>query len=93
MAEGNQMADLTAKQAAQGAMILAVKEPKDYHDISEPNFRYTPEDYQVTDKLGLVKNPLRGSRDRRGKTSPPTKRRAQVCYQLTWLDPLGGPRN
>ena len=42
VAKGNQMADLTAKQAAQGAMILAVKEPKDYHDISEANFRYTP---------------------------------------------------
>ena len=82
------MADLTAKQAAQGAMILAVKEPKDYHDDSETNFRYTPEDYQVMGKLGLVKNPIGGSRDRRRKTSPPTKRRAQVCYQLTSPDPL-----
>ena len=90
MAEGNQMADLTAKQAAQGAMILAVKEPKDYYDISETNFRYTPEDYQVMGKLGLVKYPIWGSRDRRRKTSPSTKRRAQVCYQFTRPDPLGG---
>ena len=35
MAKENQMADLTAKQVAQGAMILAVKEPKDYYDIRE----------------------------------------------------------
>ena len=48
------MADLTAKEAAQGAMILAVKEPKDYYDVRETSFRYTPEDYQVMDKLGLV---------------------------------------
>ena len=86
------MADLTAKQVAKGAMILAVQEPKDYHYDSETNFRYTPEDYQVMGKLGLVKNPLRGRRDRRRKTSPPRKRRAQVCYQLTWLDPLGGQK-
>ena len=55
MAKGNQTADLTAKQAAQGAMILAVKEPKDYYDVRETSFRYTPEDYQVMDKLGLIK--------------------------------------
>ena len=48
------MADLTAKEAAQGAMILAVKEPKGYYDIRETSFRYTLEDYQVMDKLGLV---------------------------------------
>ena len=29
------MADLTAKQVAQGVMILAVKKPKDYYDIRE----------------------------------------------------------
>jgi hypothetical protein len=33
------MVDLTAKQAAQGAMILAVKEPKDYYDVTETSFR------------------------------------------------------
>lgn len=36
MAKGNQMADLTTKQAAQGAMILAVKEPKDYMMSERP---------------------------------------------------------
>lgn len=47
MAKENQIADLTAKQVTQGAMILAVKEPKDYYDIRETSFRYTPEHYQV----------------------------------------------
>jgi hypothetical protein len=37
------MADLTTKQVAQGAVILAVKEPKDYYDARETSFRYTPE--------------------------------------------------
>ena len=49
MAKKNQVADLTANQVAQGAMILAVKEPKDYYDIRETSFRYTPEHYQVMD--------------------------------------------
>jgi hypothetical protein len=49
VAKGNQMTDLTAKQAAQGAMILAVKEPKDHYDVRETTFRYTPERYQVMD--------------------------------------------
>ena len=49
MAKENQMADLTAKQVAQGAMILAVKEPKDYYDVRETSFRYVAEHYQVMD--------------------------------------------
>ena len=48
MAKGNQMTNLTAKQVAQRAMILAVKEPKDYY-VRETSFRYTPEHYQVMD--------------------------------------------
>ena len=51
MAKENQMADLTAKQVAQGAMILAVKEPKDYYDIREISFRHTAEHYQVMDSI------------------------------------------
>ena len=51
MAKRNQMADLTAKQVAQGAMILAVKEPKDYYDIRETSFRYTAEHYQAIDSI------------------------------------------
>ena len=61
------MADLTAKQVAQGAMILVVKEPKDYHDISETNFRYTPEGYQIMGKLGLVKKTPYGAVETKGK--------------------------
>ena len=49
MAKRNQMANLTAKHVAQRAMILAVKEPKDYYDVRETSFRYTPEHYQVMD--------------------------------------------
>ena len=49
MAKKNQVADLTANQVAQGAMILAVKEPKDYYDIRETSFKYTPEHYQIMD--------------------------------------------
>jgi hypothetical protein len=45
------MANLAAKQAAQRAMILAVKEPKDYYDIRETSFRYTPALYQVMDSV------------------------------------------
>ena len=51
MAKENQMADLTANQVAQGTVILAVKEPKDYYDIRETSFRYTPEHYQVMDSI------------------------------------------
>ena len=49
MAKKNQVADLTANQVAQGAMILAVKEPKDYYDVRETSFKYTPDHYQVMD--------------------------------------------
>jgi hypothetical protein len=73
-------------------MILAVKEPKDYYDVRETSFRYTPEDYQVMDKLGLVKEILYGVVKTEEKTSPPLERRTQVCYQLTLLDPLGGQK-
>lgn len=52
------MADMAAKQAAQGAMILAAeqktKEPKDYYDIRETSFRYTPEDHKQMEKLKIV---------------------------------------
>ena len=67
------MADLTAKQVAQGAMILAVKEPKDYYDVRETSFRYTPEDYQIMDKLGLRKETPYGVVETEGKLVPPWK--------------------
>ena len=43
------MANLTTKHVAQRAMILEVKEPKDYYNVRETSFRYTPEHYQVMD--------------------------------------------
>ena len=73
MAKENQMADLTAKQVAQGAMILAVKEPKDYYDVRETSFRYTPEDYQIMDKLGLRKETPYGVVETEEKLVPPWK--------------------
>ena len=51
MAKKNQVADLTAKQVAQGAMTLAVREPKDYYDIRGTSFRYTAEHYQAMDSI------------------------------------------
>ena len=51
MAKENQMTDLTAKQVAQGTMILRVKESKDYYDIRETSFRYTAEHYQAMDSI------------------------------------------
>ena len=73
MAKKNQVADLTANQVAQGAMILAVKEPKDYYDVRETSFRYTPEDYQIMDKLGLRKETPYGVVETEEKLVPPWK--------------------
>ena len=67
------MANLTAKHVAQRAMILAVKEPKDYYDVRETSFRYTPEDYQIMDKLGLRKETPYGVVETEGKLVPPWK--------------------
>jgi hypothetical protein len=39
--KGNQMADLTAKQAAQGTMILNLHSEIDWHDLRESSFHYT----------------------------------------------------
>ena len=87
------MADLTAKQATQGAMILAVKEPKDYHDISETNFRYTPEDYQVMGKLGLVKKTPYGAVETEGgKLVLPRKEGHKYVTNLHYLTHLGAKK-
>ena len=87
MAKENQMADLTAKQVAQGAMILAVKEPKDYYDVRETSFRYTPEDYQVMDKLGLVKEILYGVVEtEEGKLVLPWEDRPDIYWELDFTE-------
>ena len=54
-------------------MILAVKEPKDYYDVRETSFRYTPEDYQIMDKLGLRKETPYGVVETEEKLVPPWK--------------------
>lgn len=50
IAKGNQMADLAAKQVAQGAMILIAreknKELKNHYELIDKGFDYTPEDLQ-----------------------------------------------
>jgi hypothetical protein len=86
------MADLTAKQAAQRAMILAVKEPEDY-DIRETSFKYTPEDYQVMDKLGLVKEILYGVvKTEEGKLVLPWEERHKYVTNLHYLTHLGAKK-
>jgi hypothetical protein len=93
VAKENQMADLTAKQVAQGAMILAVKEPKDYYDIRETSFRYTPEDYQVMDKLRLVKETLYGVVEtEEGKLVLPREEGHKYVINLDYLTHLGAKK-
>ena len=52
------MADMAAKQAAQGAMILianqGVKKSKAYYGIRETSFMYTPKDHHQMKKLKIV---------------------------------------
>ena len=87
------MADLTAKQAPQGAMIPAVKEPKDYYDIRETSFRYTPEDYQVMDKLELVKQILYGVvKTEEGKLVLPWEEGHKYVTNLHYLTHLGAKK-
>ena len=87
------MADLTAKQVAQGAMILAVKEPKDYYDIRETSFRYTPEHYQVMDKLGLVKETLYEIVEtEKGKLVLPWEEGCKYVINLQCLTHLGAKK-
>jgi hypothetical protein len=87
------MADLTAKHAAQGAMILAVKEPKDYYDVRETSFTYSPEDYQVMDKLGLVKEILYGVvKTEEGKLVLPWEEGHKYVTNLYYLTHLGAKK-
>ena len=79
------MADLTAKQ---GAMILAVKEPKDYYDIRETSFRYTPED-----KLGLIKEtPYGVVETEEGKLVVPREEEHKYVTNLHYLTHLGAKK-
>jgi hypothetical protein len=80
---------MDAKQVTQGAMFLAVKEPKDYYDVRETSFRYTPEDYQVMDKLGLVKETLYGVVEtEKGKLVLPCEEGCKYATNLHYLTHL-----
>jgi hypothetical protein len=87
------MADLTTKQVAQGAMILAVKEPKGYYDVRETSFRCIPEDYQVMDKLGLVEETLHGVIEtEKGKLVLPWEEGHKYVTNLHYLTYLGAKK-
>jgi hypothetical protein len=87
------MADLTAKQAGQGAMILAIKEPKDYYDVRDTSFRYSPENYQVMDKLGLVKEtPYGVVKTEEGKLVLPWEEGHKYVTNLHYLTHLGAKK-
>jgi hypothetical protein len=87
------MADLTTKQAAQGAMILAVKEPKDYYDVRGISLIYTPEDYQDMDKLGLVKETLYGVVEtEKGKLVHPWEEGCKYVTNLHYMTHLGAKK-
>ena len=75
-------------------MILAVKEPKDYYGVRETSFRYTPEDYQLMDKLGLVKETLYGVVEaEEGKLVLPREEGHKYFTNSDYLTHLEGPRN
>ena len=87
------MADLTAKQVAQRAIILSVKEPKDYYDVRETSFRYIPEDYQVMHKLGLVKETLYEIVEtEKGKLVFPWEEECKYVTNLLYLTHLGAKK-
>ena len=87
------MADLTTKQVAQGAVILAVKEPKDYYDVRDTSFRYSPENYQVMDKLGLVKEtPYGVVKTEEGKLVLPWEEGHKYVINLHYLTHLGAKK-
>jgi hypothetical protein len=75
-------------------MILAAKEPKDYYDIRETSFRYTPEDYQVMDKLTLVKETLYGvvKTEKKGKLVLPWEEGHKYVTNLHYLTHLGAKK-
>jgi ribonuclease HI len=52
VAKGNQMADWEAKQAAQGAVTLAVEAIDEPHGTPEVSFEYTPKDYDIIEDMG-----------------------------------------
>jgi hypothetical protein len=92
VAKGNHMSDLTGKQVAQGATILAVKKPKDYYDVRKTSFRYTSEDYQIMDKLGLTKETPYGLVETEGKLVHPQAEGCKYVTDLHYLTHLGAKK-
>ena len=78
------MAQLTAKKAAQGAMILAIKNPRDCHDVNKTNIKI-PEDYQVMGKLQLTKEALYRVKETKGKPVLPQKEGLEYVTNLHYL--------
>ena len=87
------MADMVAKQVAQGTMILitnqVAKESKNYY-IRETSFRYTPEDHHQMERLKIVHNytPYGVAETEDGKSILPRKEGQHYVtnrHQLTHL--------
>ena len=89
------MADMAAKQAAQGAMILVVnqgvKKSKEYCDIRETSFRYIPKDHHPMEKLKLEYSytPYGVAETEDGKSILPQKEGQQYVTNLHQLTHLG----
>ena len=89
------MADMAAKQAAQGAMILianqGIKNSKDYYNIRETSFRYTPKDHRLMEKLKIIYSytPYKITETEDGKSILPQKEGHQYVTNLHQLTHLG----
>jgi hypothetical protein len=89
------MADLAAKQAAQGAMILKTreknKEPKDHYELRNAGFNYTPKDQELINKLPEISgySPHGVARTQDGCSVLPTKEGQQYVANLHRLTHLG----
>lgn len=84
------MADLVAKQTAQGTVILAARESKDYYNIRETSFRCTQEDNNAMDGLGLIRHTPYGiSQMEDRKLILPSKEAREYLTNLHYLTHLG----
>lgn len=86
MTRRNQMADLTAKQAAQGTVDM----PIDYYAIRETSFHYSQEDLDLMDRLGLNQHtPCGVFQTEEGKLILPSKEAHEYLTNLHYLTHLG----
>jgi hypothetical protein len=88
------MADLAAKQAAKGAMILIAreknKELKDHYELKDAGFDYTPEDQELIGKIAEIcgYTPQRVAKTQDGRSVLPTKEGQQYVANLHRLTHL-----